>query len=602
MPKQKRRRTAKSRTYILMEPAHDPDDSTREEGRRAFEEARAEQDFGRSVPPILDDYREVVRSRGTDGLAAALIARANRRWENIVEGAPFAGSIVFPRIWRLPPLDYALSRLGVDYAVRPDWRFSTSHLGSPWPEQLRWGLDAVASAAKYLLLCQYIGAAALLRQQAERWTDNRAHALRLPRPEGMPRAAFMTAVWGEGYSRRIDIGAVYRTASEALHGRGPALDLIRWEAVDLAEWPPPAAAIHIGILSELSVLAQHQITACVLDLTRGNELSDVADLQIRWRDVGDPPGAAAYSPVTSTLLPLSPHLLASSVPRDLIPHGEIYERELEDPDPLRMPEASLAVLAYLHRRHRACQVAIYALEQEQKQLGSEFDLRSIASQETRYVLVAELGSLVGKWTGGHHGDALVVGASAVRSGFQLWLEDDTRAMIAARTIFESAARARTWRLKPARAAKLEERAETSGKDWFRAAGWSRLSFLGSALGELSHSAYDSRWDGALRALADLHGDEGRRLNTARGGTLSRATFMLAVESSAQLERLSPPIAEAARQLLGVSSETERWTEDWLRKTATSKEGFDFGKPIFRPFTAADLERIRQSTRAAPRQR
>lgn len=595
----KRGRRRRHQYIFLDASAEQMDGAEREAAQEAFEKARESQEFGRSVPPTLSAFEDVARQHGNDGLASALIARSNQRWENIIEALPFAGSIVIPRTWRLPPIDYALSRFGVDYSARPDWRLSTSHLGSRWPDQLRWGADAIACAAKYLLLFQFVGAAALLRQQAERWTDNRANALGIVRRSGVSRADFISAVWSQGYPRRIDVGNVYRTASDALHGRGPALDLIRWESAGLAESPLPPAAIHIGIVSELALLAQHQLTACVLDLARTGDLPDIAEIQHRWRDVGDPPTGVVYSKLEPTLLPLSPAVLASSVPRDLIVDGEIYERQLQHPGELSLPDVSLSVLAYLHRRHRAYQVAVYALEQEQKQLGDEFDLAGLASHETRYVLVAELAALVGMWTGGDHGDALIVAGSALRSSFQLWLEDDTRSMIAARTVFESVARARTWRIKPDRARKLEQRTDTSGRDWFRAAGWNRLALLGNALGELSHSAYDSRWDGALRALASLHGEQGRALNTARGGTLSRAAYMLAIESIAQLEVLSKSLADTARNVIGVSADwSERGTEAWLHKAAAQKQGFDFGRPVFREFSARDIDRIKEMQRRA----
>jgi hypothetical protein len=52
-------------------------------------------------------------------------------------------------------------------------------------------------------------------------------------------------------------------------------------------------------------------------------------------------------------------------------------------------------------------------------------------------------------------DAFAVCASALRSALWLWLEDDDRAMGCLRCVIEQLARARTWRVKPERAAKIE---------------------------------------------------------------------------------------------------------------------------------------------------
>src|SRR5665647_3936431 len=117
--------------------------------------------------------------------------------------------------------------------------------------------------------------------------------------------------------------------------------------------------------------------------------------------------------------------------------------------------------------------------------------------------------------------AMLVIGSGIRSTQWLWLEDDDRAMAVLRCVLEQVARSRTWRLKPEKARLLEERSETTPRDWLENAGWRRLSPLNRALGEFAHVRPSRRWNAARALLASLQldVDEDTAIFTARGAAL-----------------------------------------------------------------------------------
>lgn len=576
------------RRYLGLGPAGDIDVDPAEVQARV-RRVQDDEALGRSAPDTVAGYEALVSGHGPDGFAAGIISRANRRWENLVAALPFTGSIAFPHLWRLPLLDIALASRGLSYRVEATVDIAPAALGSDWLGQLRWGLDSAVAATRFQLLCQPIGAAAVLRQQLERWTANRAHTLDLRQHHGELTADFYSRVW-YGAPIAVEVGAVYRSVSDLLHGRGPMLPLLRWETGDLASWPPPVEIAATELFAAAGGVVQHQVLACVMDLAEDDEIEKL----LAWPAAGSPPPEQFYAKVQGTLLPLSPPVLATTDPRPLIATGEIYEAALEREAAAdgQFPAASLVLLSYLHRRHRAYQAALAAFELEDELVGAEGDLNHLANLEARYILVGETAALTGMWLSSPAGDALIVASSALRSAFHLWLEDDMRSMIAARTIYEMVARARAWRLKPARAARLEERGErTTMRDWTEAAGWRRLAVLNRALGELSHIGMGARWGGAMEGLR-LVADQ-PTINTARGASLGRAAHVLAAETVRHLEVLSPALASAAASVLGLSDETEERVGRWVASAAAHR-AVDFGEPEFRPMTPAEMDAVRQS--------
>ncbi len=555
------------------------------DARRASQRARRAERLGRSTRPEIKHVERLVARRGSDGLAALLISRANRRWESLIAQAPLAGSLVIPRLSQLVSIDAALLGLGLTYRVDGTMAASPAIYRGDWLQHLRWGADTIAGAGRLLLLGQAVGAVALTRQGFERWTANRASALGLEPATGESRSAFFDRVWRDGTFLRLDLRRVYDGFSELLHGRGPFLPLIYWEAEDLTEGLPSGEALAaVAVLADLGTLVLQQVTACVLDVCLRTDRTELGESLLEWPRTVDPPPEPAYGPLRYALLPLSPAVLVQDEIIRLGVNAEIYERDLprvftED----HLPGPSLATLALLHRRHRAAQAAIAALEEEQAMVGEEFRLDRLVARETRYILIAELAALAGRWSGGPVRDGLLVAASALRSAFLLWLEDDDRSMIPARTILEQVARARTWRTKPERAARIEARgSRTSPRDWLEAAGWRRFGVLNTALGELSHASLGSRWDGALDALAAVQPDAKSYVgpeHTARGSALDQVSYLLATETLAHVALRSRSLVEPARHLLGIGREPERVIEGW-QATAWRQRAFDFGDPVF----------------------
>lgn len=442
------------------------------------------------------------------------------------------------------------------------------------------------------MLYQPIGAAAFLRGQMERWTDNRATTIGLERQGREAHAHFLDRVWAGAWDVPIAPGSFYQELSELLHGRGRFVPLAIWEARDLAgcEIPEDASLPNI-VLPIAGGLVLQQVTACVMDMARRAGREDLEGWLLNWPPRAEPPEQVMLDQLWPGLPPLMPYALTAPFVSTLGAAEKVYLDLL--PEARTNPAWSgMTVLAFLLRRYRASQGAIYSLEQEQTRLGSEFDTKSLHRRDARYVLVGELAALVGRWVPGSAGEALLLASSALRSAFAIWLEDDSRAMIPVRTVLENVARARSWRLKPARAAKLEARGPvTSPRDWLAAAGWRRLGVFGAALSELSHSAYQSRTHGALELLAAVQAPDAVMadpLQTGRGEALDEAVFLLASEAMAWLRQLDQEVASVVQTEARLPKDFEPRIEELMRRTWANRN-YDFGRPTFRKVDLAELQ-------------
>ena len=184
---------------------------------------------------------------------------------------------------------------------------------------------------------------------------------------------------------------------------------------------------------------------------------------------------------------------------------------------------------------------------------------------------------MGRWIGGCEGDALLTSATALRSAFYLWLEDDDRAMVAIRTVTEMSARARAWRKKPARAAKIEAQGpRSSTRDWLEAAGWRRLRAFSTSLGEMSHATLDARWSGAKETLKELQGEAPEGIDSQqliRGSALETAEQLFTVEVLQRARDHGDWLAGALEEVLGIDAAqaedqlAERLAEIWSTRTS-----------------------------------
>jgi hypothetical protein len=569
------------KAYLATEP---PTEDQLREARALAERVRQAERRGRRTRPTPLAYDRLARRRGGAGVAESLIARSNTRWRNLRQSHDFIAALTIPRFGRAVAIDHALHQFGLD----PELPY-VSDPGPGWLPMIRWGVDSVAQALRLLFSGQVLGAASLVRGQVERWTFNRANALGSPQEDGESNADFISRTWRGAWPIRMDPGWLYRVTSDALHGRGDFVPGIRWEACHLCVWPfPPEALPSVVGTSYFSDLVLQQCLAACLDLAHDHNASDLEALLLQWPPDIAPIHSRIAQEFYAQLFPLTLEALLPH--RAIVPASasSAYYTLIADQLPAdHSGRTGLVAMAWLSRRGRAVVGAIDAFGEEAKMLGQPgVDAAPLSRRLAHYTIVAETAALVARWIQSPHGDALAVGSTALRSAFTLWLEDDSRAMILARTALESAARARTWRLKPAKAARLELRGpRTSTSDWLAAAGWRRLHLMNRALGELAHIAPASRWGGALAALAEIADEPTTglpRIHTARGDALDRSVYLLAIEACAASERFAPDFARATRRLIGLPADPDRDVERMLA-TMGQHGAFDFGPPMFAAF-------------------
>jgi hypothetical protein len=256
----------------------------------------------------------------------------------------------------------------------------------------------------------------------------------------------------------------------------------------------------------------------------------------------------------------------------------------EKDEPRHYSERGVRALA--SRRLRAAKGAAAVFEAEEQLFGSDFNPEILYNREFAYIIIAESSALLAGWLNGPIADALATASCAIRAAYMLWLEDDDRAMVAARTIIEQAARLRAWRTKPEKAALLERRApQTSTRDWLETAGWRRLSVLNRSLGEFSHMSERSKWGAAREALSVIQdrADDAKSapIETARGSALNSILFAFGSEVS-HLVRLYPEsLTEAFESVLPYADDDNSadQIESWLQR-CWDHRSYSFGDREF----------------------
>jgi hypothetical protein len=547
-------------------------------GDRAFRrEASRLERKGRRIDPTLEAYASFPGNAGIHRVARGLISRANVRWENVHRNLPMIAPIVLPSLGPLVHIDRGLLNLGASWHKPP-----IDFIGD-WPDHLRWAADSAASAVRLLLLCQPVGVAAIVRQQLERWTSNLATTLGESPDTGEDAEAFFTRVWSVYPDLPGDPGEAYGTLSELLHGRGPLVEIVRWEALGLADSLSEDVIASITRLAKWIQLPLLQVFGAVLT-SLDESHPHVAE---RMRQTRFPDRYALESKfVLPTLWPFTAMNLDSSALASAMDYGQrLVEGNLPGPE----PDSAVLLSVFLQRRARAIDFARRGLQAEAELLGDDYDPVSVSKHEEILVKVAEMATLVSAWENpSPDQDALITAASAGRSALLLWLEDDDRAMTATRTVLECVAQARTWRLKPALGDRLDRReGKTRPRDWFDAAGWRRLSLVARSLGEFSHFRPGVRWTGARRSLAEAIKDDvpaGQEpIMRARGAIMNRTFLMLAAEVVARLRDLNGRVADVYETLIADTA-GERPGEDleeWLDRLWSLRDT-DFGLPDFGP--------------------
>ncbi|MFE5538123.1 hypothetical protein [Streptomyces sp. NPDC056492] len=477
-------------------------------------------------------------------------------------------------------IDTALRNLGATPDRHP------SDYGDSWVNHLAWGADSAFLAARLLFSGQYVGAAAVLRSQFERWTENAAHNANVTHTPGESAATFAARAWEKCHKkfpsadrnkvppsfhlspdiasldfwedeRRADefqgpsilIGKDYRVfpgssmnlLSEFLHGRGPFIDVCRWEAAELLLGEPTQLTECTQWLTDIVTLNLRQIRLCLATLAMEQGKPNLAHGLF---SLPERTYAGKVGPIAPSLFPMMPQtglsegalqtyrdatLAYDQVTLGMRPAGRLYRDD------------EMVRLFFYERRGRAARWAQKMLKMEEARLGDSFNLAGLTHRNTERVMAAEMAGIASAWLGDTpHGNAAAMCSSALRSAHWLWLEDDDRSMALLRVALEQCARLRVWTSKPEKAQKLEESPTATPKDWLNAAGWRRLASLNKALGEFAHFHARIRLGGAREILTKMqvNGDSPDAIYTARGHALDGVTALIMAESSSAVGTVS----------------------------------------------------------------
>ncbi|RAO23956.1 hypothetical protein ONO23_06068 [Micromonospora noduli] len=552
--------------------------------------------LGRKVSPTVEAY-ERVSKKSSKKLAQTLIARHTLRMDAIRLTGEHQQVAILSALAPVTILDKALLHSGASTRRPP-----AAYVGG-WADHLAWGVDSAVSAVRLLLCGQVVGAAALVRNQLERWTFHRATNAGLEQQPGESTAEYVARVWTaedhfhpewfsteglsdplaepEGEVREPSIdhkhvvisngseicpALLYELLSEVMHGRA-LLEAVSWDSngmLQSEEWPD-GMSVAVGVIVDAITLCLRELRAAVASLAERTGRDAAVEALRRSLDTFSeasresesheeapnvqPAAPQVATPPLLTLMPLLPNEgLNPEVRQSVARLGAVYSAVMSGQRPAGrlFRDDELTTYTFAWHRARSIRAANAALDTEKRILGDQFNIDSLTGRATRWVLLTESVSLLGRWHQRPEASAAatLIG-TALRSAYWLWLEDDDRAMSVLRCVLEQASRLRTWRIKPAKAAVLESRVETTPRDWLEAAGWKRLAALNRALGELAHTKSTSRWTGARELLAKFQMDveDDKAIYTARGASIDFVAQLVAQELCAEMEEISPTISE-----------------------------------------------------------
>lgn len=514
---------------------------------------------GRKVEPTVDGFRRAVEDRGYDGLAEALISRHNQRMQRFVQVGVVLQQCAFPVLQGILPMQFVAEELGSHPGRWP------SHPGLTWPDHLAWGLDSVSAGVRLMLAVQPIGAAVVARTQLERWSSNLQFNSGLTHGPGEATDSFLSRLWtspsAPNPQRRTSVGGLFADLSEVLHGRGPLMSLVWLDVADVTAAPTDDHLRLMDTISDAQVVCLTQLRECLTTAAMENERSALANVAASIRLIE--PAAAWVPDVATTVIPLIPtHFSALEGPLGSLATAHVRTiRQLRTGEPREHAAEAWPLFAFGHHRFRALTTASRAFEHERELLGEKFGENGIEELGTEAVLSGEMAAMLAVWlrdssTDLLAADAFAVCASALRSAHWLWLEDDDRAMGCLRCVIEQLARARTWRLKPAKAAKLEERSRATPRDWVEASGWRRLGLMSRALGEFAHGSTGVDWNLARDALVVLQAEPDEQLSrfTGRTHAFSVLVHLLSMECAAWVDRFDADVGAAYRRVIRVTDD------------------------------------------------
>lgn len=530
---------------------------------------------GRQVPPTVDGFTAALAARGYDAVAEALIARHNQRMERMDAAGVAMQMAAFPALSSYLPLQLVAEELGAPSGRMP------SQSGSSWPEHLAWGLDSAAATVRLILAVQPIGAAVLARTQLERWSSNLQFNSDLTQAPGEDTVAWLDRLWSMPglrlAPRSAGVGALFADLSEVLHGRGPLMPLV-WLDADVDDLPSADQLRLVDTLTDALVVSLTQVRTCLVTAAEEKDWDVLARTAAAVQLIA--PAKSWARDVSATAVPLIPgHFSGLEGRLGALAAGFAKTvgamRLGQDP---KYPPETWPLLAFGHQRWRALTAARWAYEREEKLLGDHFDAGGIEDLGVEAILSGEMAAMLGLWlreagASPLAADAFASSASALRSAHWLWLEDDDRAMGCLRCVIEQLARARTWRLKPQRATKIEASPNSTPRDWIEASGWRRLGLLSRALGEFAHGSTSTDWHGARYALVALQPDPEQEIAqfTGRTHALTALIFMVSVECAAWVDQFSTDLGAAYRSVIRIDDDqAKRAVEALMDRTWSAR--------------------------------
>jgi hypothetical protein len=534
---------------------------------------------GRRVPPTVEGFETALRDRGYDGVAEALISRHNQRMQRMIDVGDIMQRISLPLLASCLPLGLAAEELGAQPG-RPHF-----YGGPTWPDHLSWGLDSIAAAVRLILSLQPIGAGVITRTQLERWSSNLEFNGEISQERGEDTGAWFDRLWSQPDVQppngTTSVGDLFAGISELLHARGSLMPLVWLDIADITDAPSSEHVELLEIISDALVVSLSQIQTCLATAAHDRSWDVLAQTIHAVRLVT--PARGWLPDLRAFLWPMVPSFFQQpSVEGALGGTATGYRRVVsafrtgQQPDE---PSELWPVFGFGNQRYRALTTAMRAYDNERELLGDRFDASGIGNLATEAVLAGEMAAMLAVWL--RHdsnrrstADAFAVCASGLRSAQWLWLEDDDRAMGCLRCVIEQLARARTWRLKPDRAARIEAEPKSTPRDWMEGAGWRRLNLLNRALGEFVHGSTRMDWNVARDALVALQDDaeSEQARHTGRTHALTALIFMVSVECAAWVDRFGGDLGEAYRNVIRVDDVQADRAVEALMNRAWEKRG------------------------------
>lgn len=530
----------------------------------------------------LDALEGSAQSPGILGRKLALVEKERRAF--VLDNSGILPAEGWGVLSHIPVADAALSSCAAPWP---------KHSGIPgdlnWGSHLRWGLDQCVEIMRLIRAGHTYGALMATRTFLERWTLNTASSHSVVRDEGEEDSAYITRVWAvyaeHPYFVR-DLGADWRWLSECIHGRGEMPEVL------LAFPSNITASRHISATVALNrrmvAIADHvlmQVRGGIATFAAEKEQLDLVPL-LQGMVSTAPTSLEDPAQISDILTPLDP-LVVFSRGSVTIQHIGVRYQSLVSLPKVRQSLArgvlkSVQVHdAFVERRARAITLAAEGFINEAEIYPPEKHHPYLLTLLYRFIAIAEASALLASKSTGHEAAALRTAASALQSAWPLWLNDNDLALACVRGLVEQTARARTHRLKPDKAQRMEERMSSPNR-WIEAAGLKRLKAFGRALGEFSHIALSSRRDGARAVLIDLQPSDAPFPNqTARIHALENATYFLANELLSRFEDGYPKLANAFREAVTLldQEEHERLQDEWLNRSHAQKEA-DWGELDF----------------------